>query len=145
MTDWPKVPPDPPAIPPSGLPSQAAALIALVTALGGIVASWRGYEGGQDTTRAAYEALRVRTEQQARQLEDVVRAQTEMRDWMSEASRKLDERTSNTERVLRKVAKPKQVAPPLLPAEPAPPTAPPPPSAEVRPSVPLPPFDALPK
>lgn len=143
MTEWPQVPPDPPAMPPSGLPSQTAAIIALITSIAGGLGAWRGYEGGQDTQRVAYEALRARSDLQGQQIEDLTRSQAEMRQWMADQSRQLGERASNTERVLRRVAKPKQVPPAILPPEPPPAPAPPPPSAEVRPATPLPTFDAL--
>jgi len=143
MTDSAKAPDPPLAPPPSGLPSQLAAALALITALGGVVATWRGYEGGQDTQRMAYEALRMRSELQGRQIEELVRTQAEMRDWMDELTRRLEARTSNTEKAIRKVAKPKQVVTPLIPAEPPPPPPAPPATPEVQRQAPLPSFEQL--
>ena len=127
---------------PPGASNQLASVVAILTALGTLVAAWRGYEGGQDTQRAAYEVLRLRSELQEKRLDEVTRQLGEQSDWMAEMNRKLEVRATTTERVLRKVVKSKGAA---IPAELSQPPAPPPPPAlvDVRPAAPLPSFEQL--
>lgn len=126
---------------PPGASNQLASVVAILTALGTLVAAWRGYEGGQDTQRAAYEVLRLRSELQEKRLDEVTRQLGEQSDWMAEMNRKLEVRATTTERVLRKVVKSKGAA---IPAELSQPPAPPPPAlVDVRPAAPLPSFEQL--
>ena len=128
----------PPSTPPPRLTGPAATIVALVTALGGLLATWQTFEDGRATSRAAYDALKAASEQQAAQLAAQLRGQDELRAWVQELSERLERRQANTEKVLRKV-KPIVVATPVEPA----PKAPPAPS--VTPPAPLPRFDSLEK
>ncbi len=119
------------------VPSWAASLLALATAIGGVVTAWQTHQSGQDTLRAAYAALERADGQKSAQLAELAQQQLELRAWVTELSDRLDQRTTQTERAIRKVVKPKTALPP-----PVPPPAPPP-AAEVTPSTPLPSFEEL--
>lgn len=119
-------------------PNWAAAAVTFATALGGLITALQSYQSGQDTQRAAYEALRAANVEQSARIAELVQGQGELRAWVQGLSGRLDERTTNTEKAIRKVVKPK--AAPLPP--PAPPPAPPP-VLQVTPAAPLPSFEEL--
>ena len=130
--------PRPSRIPP-GLPSWAASTVAIIGGLGGLLTAWQSFESGQNTQRAAYEALRRADSEKAARIAELAQGQLELRAWVTELSARLDQRADSAERAIRKVAKPKTT--PMPPPAPPPPAPPPPP--EVTPSVPLPSFDEL--
>lgn len=141
---------DPPAIddkkapptPASLLGGVPGTLLALVTALGGLITSYARFEESQATSRASYDTLKVAVERNATALAEQARSQAELRLWVQDLSERLERRQATTEKAIaRKVTKPSAPAPVTLPPpEPVPP-APPPPPAPAAPA--LPPFDAL--
>lgn len=118
-------------------------LLALATALGGLVTTYQSYQESQATSRASYETLKLAVERNTESVAAQARAQTELRHWVQDLSERLERRQVNTEKALaRKVTKPATahpIAPP--PTEPAPP-APPPPAPTPAPAA-LPSFDRL--
>jgi hypothetical protein len=113
-------------------------MVAIATAVGGLVTALEGYESGQDTQRAAYEALKRADSEKSARIAELAQGQVELRAWVTELSGRLDERATNAERAIRKVVKPK--SPPLPPPAPPPPA---PPVATITPSTPLPAFEQL--
>lgn len=119
----------------------AATLVALVTALSGLVAAFTTWSQSQETARTAYETLRVATERNAVQIEACRRSQLEQTTWIEELSGRLERRQASAEKAItRKVTKATAAPVPAAVVEPAP-KAPPPP-APVEPAA-LPSFDGL--
>jgi hypothetical protein len=119
----------------------AATMVAIVTALSGLVAAVTTWQQGQDTARVAYETLRVASERNAVQIEACRQSQLEQTSWIEELSGRLERRQVSTEKAIKtKVTRPAAAPVPAPVLEPAP-KAPPPPVA-VAPSA-LPSFEAL--
>lgn len=127
-----------------GLPGT---LVALAMAVGGVITAWQNAREGRDTTRAAYDTLKVNLERQSAQLEQLRQSDLELRAWVQELSDRQERRQVAAEKVIRKAvtSPPKKAAaaaaPLPLPPEPLPPA---PPAPAVTPQSPtLPPFEKL--
>lgn len=134
-----------PPSPASLLGGVPGTLLALATALGGLVTTYQSYQESQATSRASYETLKIAVERNTETLAAQARAQTELRHWVQDLSERLERRQTNTEKALaRKVSKPASApsspasGAPVELAPPAPPLPPPAPSPTA-----LPPFDGL--
>jgi hypothetical protein len=116
-------------------------VVALVTALSGLVAAFTTYQESQQTARVAYETLRVASERNAVGLEACRQSQLEQTSWIQDLSGRLERRQVTTEKAIKtKVTKPTAPPAPPIAVEPAPPAPPAP--APLEPSA-LPPFDGL--
>ncbi len=132
----------PPTTASSMLGGVPGTMLALVTAIGGLITSYERFEESQATSRASYETLKVAVERNATALAEQARSQAELRLWVQDLSERLERRQATTEKAIaRKVTKPSApppiVLPPPEPVPPAPPTPPPPAPAA------LPSFDGL--
>lgn len=143
MTDYPtplgggSKPPPTAASVLGGLPGT---LLAIATAVAGIVTTIHNSQLGEDRDRAGYETLKLAVERNTEGLADNARSDAELRVWVQELSERLERRQAITEKVIaRKVTRP-SAPPPPPPVDPVPP--PPPPPAPPAPAT-LPPFDAL--
>jgi hypothetical protein len=120
-------------------------VLAILTALSGIVATFASYQESQANTKASYETLKVAVERNTETLATQARAQAETRLWVQDLSERLERRQANTEKAIaRKVSKPSAKPPVVVtPVELAPPAPPPNPPAP-KPAE-LPSFEALSK
>jgi hypothetical protein len=119
----------------------AATVVALVTALSGLVAAVTTWSDSQATARIAYETLRIASERQAVQIEACRQSQLEQTSWIEGLSGRLERRAVTTEKAIKtKVTRPAATLAPPMAVEPAP-KAPPPPVA-LEPSA-LPSFEGL--
>ncbi len=135
--------------PPSKFPAQAASfiggvpgtIIAMATALGGMLTAWQHYTESQATSRAGYDALKQASEQQATQIAALAQGQLELRSWVQELAGRLEKQQ---ERVAKAVAKRQSSSAPAPIPPPPPPPAPPAPALQPAPTpAPLPAFDQL--
>ncbi len=115
-------------------------VVAMVTAVAGLLTTWLTAQQGEAVSRAAYEALKTRTEELGAQNAALREDQLLLRGWVEDLSERLERRQTLTETAIaKKVTKPAQK--PTLPSVEPVPKAPPPPPAPA-PS-PLPAFEAL--
>lgn len=113
-------------------------ILALATALGGLLTTYQTHQASEATSKASYEALKTAVERNTEAIAAQARAQSELRLWVQELSERLERRQANTEKVLtRKVSKAPTALPSVGPVPPAPPSPPAP-----SPS-PLPSFEGL--
>lgn len=117
-------------------------LVALVTAVGGLLTAWQTYQESQQTARASYETLATASQQNTIAIEACRQSQLELRSWVVELSSRSEQRTGSIEKqVARKVTKATApAAAPAIPVGPAP-TAPPVPTPAAPPALPA--FDKL--
>ena len=101
-------------------------MVALVTALGGLLTAWQTYQESQQTARTSYETLREASKTNTAQIEACRQGQLELRTWVEELASRFEQRQVTTEKaVARKVtssrAAPLPTPPVLAPAPKAPP------------------------
>jgi len=99
-------------------------VVAMITALGGLLTAWQTYQESQQTARASYETLREASQKNTAQIDALLRGQIDLRNWVEELSSRLEQRQVTTEKaVARKVTR--SSAPPLPPPVGPAPKAPP--------------------
>jgi hypothetical protein len=120
--------------------SPATTVVAIITAIGGLLGVFQTYQEGRDTARVSYTTLAQAVEKNASEIaacrQDVVNAQV----WMEDIAQRFERKTEVTDKAIA------QVRPRIRPAPAAPVLEPPPkpPIAVVLPErAPLPPFEAL--
>lgn len=132
-----------PPTPASLLAGVPGTLLAIATALGGLVTQYASYRDSEAVSRASYETLKAAVERNTEALAVQANAQAELRLWVQDLSERLERRQVNTENALaRKVTRRSAPAAPIVvpPSEPVPPAPPPPPAPS---PATLPPFDRL--
>lgn len=137
--------PAPPAPSPllAGLPGT---LLALATAVGGIITTYQSYQDSQAVSRASYEQLKMAIERNTEADRARGQGQAELRLWVQELAERVDRRQTTTEKALvaKRVIKPPQLqAPPVVVIPPPEPQSPLQPMPQSQPPAELPPFDSL--
>lgn len=136
-------PPAPPSASPPPTPANIVAglpgtLLALVTAIGGLITTYQSFQESQAISRASYEALKTAVDANTEALASQARAQVELRQWLQDLTDRLEERQNAQQPPPPR--RPRKAAP----AAPAPLETPPvPPPAPAVKRQPLPPFEAL--
>lgn len=125
----------------SAVGGPSGTIIAIITALSGLVAVIQTYQESQQTARVSYDTLKAASEKNAAQIEICRKGQLDLQTWMEELTERFERRQVTTEKAItRKVTR--AAAAPIAPL-PIEPTLKPPVVPAVPELTPLPTFDKL--